>query len=1329
MGLGELIERARLPCVSQWINEDIRPIESARRAWTFWTFHNFWLLINCNIATFLTGSALIPLGLNWWQAILAIVVGNVIATAAIVVSSLAGAYYHIGFPVYSRAVWGMWGSQFAVWNRIFLSLVWFTWVGGQCFELILLSWDPQYATRIPNHMPKSTGMTTAEFVSYIIFFVISLPFLWIQPHRLQKLFLFSSVVTIAFFVVVLIWALTTMGEGGFGSTMDSSTSIPETGGPASVAWLMVYGVMCTIGAIAAGILNQNDFARLARKPTDAIWGQLIPYGLYSILTSVIGILVVSATQKRFDGEAVWNPPTIFVRLLEKDDGAGTRAAVFFAGVALCISQIGSNVPGNALAGGIDLSSVFPRYINIRRGAYITALLSPIVNPWQLVCTAPTFLSVLSSYSVFLAPMTGMMFASYVVVNRRKVKVDDLYQGHSGSIYWYTYGVNFRAPIAWAVGVAPCLPGFLGAVNRSVLLPEGMTELFYLNYLYGFLSSAGVYVLLHWLFPAQNVDRFVRTSPSPGEVQQFYSDRWEMALDQAAQVPSDDEGSGVIHITDMNTKPEPAGSDVNSDDEMPTPTRTPTRSGKARHGDPNAKSPRQLCSVPVPPTLPDTMLNGADSAQGRPRKFTIQSQFGRPRQPRSRKNRPCDACRRRKTACVITSEPPSSLAPRRRALLFQVGAHGASPLACLFCKNRGLACKSTPAPDEISAQHEGAGESTTGNGASDAELVSSPVMYSSPGVARRSVSHSSPADTVQSSTGPNAAGEPSLDQQPSALSAMVHQGLVSQSEPPPANDLGQPSSGTSPPIPTTASDLPLHTLEDNFNRTAHSMGPSAEQDTYLLDAFRCLIISEKDEIDANIIQVYHGGHSADDRPVHFLLLENENPQFTNEAKQAASDGTERLVWPYGERLVRLYFKHVHPIYPVVTKVRFLRQYKANRMKIPASLRGAIYGLACVFWDRDPVVTEPCPFQQHQCIDHAHEALRREHENPNLFSLQAGLLLHHITPPEVDSVETPSMWTLTAQTTACAQTMGLHQDPTCWSIEPWEKRVRKKLWWAVYASDCWSAICHGNPPHISPNSFSTIPPDMDDIRDDETVPEDLRYLVEPEDAVFQASVGARFLHFINLTIVLRELLDCTFQVRPNPSSLTDRATQLEILREKFIDWHGLLPQCLALDSDKGHDGISNCPLHLTYYASQALLYRGLMYPATREAKADPESSLRKWFVPALGEFQSFVRFFDAITDEDLRGFWCRHARSQLILCGNFLIYLFLLATHQQHIEAAYQLLQEFHHSLKRLGETTYTPGRLLLRPVRLRLDSFFRQAATILRGSEAPLLHTNGTRQTL
>lgn len=289
-------------------------------------------------------------------------------------------------------------------------------------------------------------MTSAQFLCYFIFCIISLPLLLIQPHRLQKFFYFTSTITLVFFVVLLIWALATMGPRGFGDTISSGSALPATGGPDSIAWLMVSGIMSTIGSIAAGILNQNDYARLARRPGDAIWGQAFAFPFYGIFASILGILVTAATQDRM-GEAIWNPPTLFVRLLEKDNSAGTRAAVFFSGLALVVSQIGSNLPGNALAGGIDLSSVFPRYINIRRGAYITAILSPIVNPWRLVNTATIFLTVLSSYGVFLAPMTGLMVASYLIVCKQKLNVDDLYRGDKGSVYWYTWGVNWRAPIA------------------------------------------------------------------------------------------------------------------------------------------------------------------------------------------------------------------------------------------------------------------------------------------------------------------------------------------------------------------------------------------------------------------------------------------------------------------------------------------------------------------------------------------------------------------------------------------------------------------------------------------------------------------------------------------------------------------------------------------------------------------------------------------------------------------------------------------------------------------------------------------------------------------
>ncbi|PNY21209.1 Uncharacterized protein TCAP_07265 [Tolypocladium capitatum] len=533
MKLSSILRRIELEHVSPLVNDDIRPCEARRRTWTSLAFHNFWLLINCNIATFLTGSALVPLGLAWWQAIVSIVIGNILATAALLLSSLPGAYYHIGFSVYSRAVWGIWGSQFTIWNRIFLSFAdldgqygFQAWVGGQCFYLILLSWDPQYESSIPNTIPTGTGMTSAQFVSYVVFCVISLPFLWIRPHRLQRFFYVASAVTMAFFLALLTWTLATMGPAGFGSTINSAGTIPLTGGSGSTAWLMVYGAMSTVGSIAAGILNQNDYARLATRPRDAILGQAFAYPLYCTFASVLGIIVVAATQNRFAGEAIWNPPTLFVRLLQHDDGAGTRAAVFFSGLALLTSQLGSNIPGNALAGGIDLSSTFPRYINIRRGAYLTALMSPVVNPWRLVDTATVFLTVLSSYGVFLAPMTGLMAANYVVVCRGKIKVDDLYRGDAGGIYWYSYGVNWRAPVAWIVGTVPCLPGFISQVNSSVKVTDGAVQLFYMNYLYGFVASAVVYALLHRVFPATALDGFVRDEISARGLQQHYRDRWD-----------------------------------------------------------------------------------------------------------------------------------------------------------------------------------------------------------------------------------------------------------------------------------------------------------------------------------------------------------------------------------------------------------------------------------------------------------------------------------------------------------------------------------------------------------------------------------------------------------------------------------------------------------------------------------------------------------------------------------------------------------------------------------------------------------------------------------
>uniref|UniRef100_A0A093VJ29 Allantoin permease n=1 Tax=Talaromyces marneffei PM1 TaxID=1077442 RepID=A0A093VJ29_TALMA len=413
-----------------WINNDIKPVEAGRRKWGFWTFNYYW---------------------------------NILASVFIVLNSLPGAFYHLGFPVANRYVWGMWGSQWVICNRIFLSISKFsisTPLPSRSYaDSVHKSgaiW-PSLEDRIPNHMPASTGMTTAEFVAYIVFMVISLPFVYVRPHKLQLLFYISAAVVLVFEVVLLIWSLATMGDVGFGDTISSTTS--------SSGWMIAYGIISTIGSIAAGILNQTDYARFARKPRDAIYGQIISSALCAISCGVIGILVTAATQNRY-GEAMWNLPNLLSAIIETG-GSRSRAAAFFGGVALVVSQIGVNVPGNALSGGFDFAATWPKYINIRRGAYLTVLISIAANPWKLVNTATTFLTVLSSYSVFVGPMVGLMISSYLVVNQRKIKVPDLFIGNKNSIYWYTYGVNWRAVVAFT-DIA-----YSGSVELPLLSPASL----------------------------------------------------------------------------------------------------------------------------------------------------------------------------------------------------------------------------------------------------------------------------------------------------------------------------------------------------------------------------------------------------------------------------------------------------------------------------------------------------------------------------------------------------------------------------------------------------------------------------------------------------------------------------------------------------------------------------------------------------------------------------------------------------------------------------------------------------------------------------------------
>jgi NCS1 family nucleobase:cation symporter-1 len=73
-----------------------------------------------------------------------------------------------------------------------------------------------------------------------------------------------------------------------------------------------------------------------------------------------------------------------------------------------------------------------------------------------------------------------------------------------------------------------------------------------------------------------------------------------------------------------------------------------------------------------------------------------------------------------------------------------------------------------------------------------------------------------------------------------------------------------------------------------------------------------------------------------------------------------------------------------------------------------------------------------------------------------------------------------------------------------------------------TDIWSAICHGNPPHVDPGSFTTRTPEIDDLIFDEDVPEVLQDMVDVSSRTVDISTSARFLEMIKLSQILHELI---------------------------------------------------------------------------------------------------------------------------------------------------------------------------------------------------------------
>ena len=92
-------------------SEDLAPISAEKRTWTTWNYAALWISMSLCIPTYMLSSSLIEGGMNWWQAILTIFLGNTVVLIPMILNGHAGAKYGIPFPVFARASFGTVGAN------------------------------------------------------------------------------------------------------------------------------------------------------------------------------------------------------------------------------------------------------------------------------------------------------------------------------------------------------------------------------------------------------------------------------------------------------------------------------------------------------------------------------------------------------------------------------------------------------------------------------------------------------------------------------------------------------------------------------------------------------------------------------------------------------------------------------------------------------------------------------------------------------------------------------------------------------------------------------------------------------------------------------------------------------------------------------------------------------------------------------------------------------------------------------------------------------------------------------------------------------------------
>lgn len=329
-----------------------------------------------------------------------------------------------------------------------------------------------------------------------------------------------------------------------------------------------------------------------------------------------------------------------------------------------------------------------------------------------------------------------------------------------------------------------------------------------------------------------------------------------------------------------------------------------------------------------------------------------------------------------------------------------------------------------------------------------------------------------------------------------------------------------------------------------------MNPTMAEDVQVLENY----LTSKSLRTSSTCRPYTVVSRGADDPVVYVTVprRRQGLRTATDPGRAQREILEQILGPLKTELIRLYFDHLHPCFPILDEEAFYDLWKREPGRISSTLVCDIYCITLLFWNKSDVLSiHPRPdlsFAWNQAVT----ALQDDFMAPNVSTIESALLDMNGRPV----MQVTGNIVNAGRTVTLAHSLGLHRDPTAWKATLREKNLRIRLWWGVFVQDSWSSFAHGVPPNIQ-KRYNDVP-----------VPT-LQSLLPIDVSAAQKNAAMTFLQLCLLTRTLGETLDLVYSLEANSGEFWRVLRRLECALD---DWEHELPDHLRLSSSAAESRVN-------------------------------------------------------------------------------------------------------------------------------------------------------------